>query len=353
MTELTFRRYQEGDEESIITLCEAVYGISTNNDYWRWKYINNSSNLNASYVAVTENKVVGISGAIPYRLKIGDKEIVGGQLTDLMSHPDYRNKNIFLPIMRKSIKDVERKMDTMYGFTNENSFKIYAKRLKYDIAFRVPRLDRVINTKPFLNRMLKRKDLFTKIIGNILNLASGNLLYPKTPSLGKEIEIRECYKFDERFDVLWNKLKGFFTTITIRDSKYLNWRYRNHPLFKYRTFVAERRDEISGFIILRCAEDKGVKRGYIMDLLVEPERKESLMALFAQAMRFFKDNDVDLVRCWMFPHAPYYSLFRRSLFFKTTSDLVVLTTSFHKDISNEFLRDPSNWYITIGDCDSF
>lgn len=353
MTDIVMRRYQKGDEEGLELLCKDVYGISTNNDYWRWKY-ETFWDFNASYVAVYEGKIVGMAGAVPYMIKAMDKEIVGGQLTDLMSDPQYRGKkDIFLPIMRKSIKAVETQMDIMYGFTNDNSFKIFAKRLKYDIAFRVPRLDRIINISPFLRRRLKNDGFLIKVISGAINTMSKNLFYSRMPLLEKEVKIREVHEFDERFDRLWHKLKGLFPIATIRDSKYLNWRYCNHPLYKYKTFIAEKGDVVYGFIILKCVEDKDLKRGYIVDLWIEPGRRDLLTALVAMATRFFKDERADLMTCWMFPHIPYYSLLRKNLFFKRTSNLVMLTTSFHEGISGDFLKNPANWYVTMGDCDSF
>lgn len=352
--DIIFRKYREGDEEDLVTLCNNVYGLYTNKDYWRWKYLNNTFNLNASYVATYENRVIGMAGTLPYRLRLKEKEIVGGQLTDLLSHPQLKKKrDIFFPIMRKCIKEIETQMDIMYGFTNDKSFKVYVKRLKYDTAFRIPRLDKIINIKPFIKRIFMKDNFIAKAAGNTINILSVKFSYPTFSSIDKEIKIKEVYGFDERFDHLWNQLKGFFTITTIRDAKYLNWRYCLHPLYKYRILVAEKKEEILGFAILRCAEDKGLKRGYIMDFLVKHGEKKLVSTLLTKSLRFFYDEGVDLVTCWMLPHAPYYKALRRHLFFKRTSDLVTAVTSFNKDISNEFLKNPSNWHVTMGDCDSF
>lgn len=351
--DVTFRKYQQGDEESLVTLCKAVYGSSSTKEYWRWKYFDHLSDVNASYVAVSEDKVVGMAGIIPYRIKIGDREMVGGQGADLMSHPKWRKRNVFLPLLRSVHNDLKKQTDIHYGFTNDLSFRIYVKRFKYDVAFRVPRLDRVVSVGAFLRRTFRKGNFFARIIGSLGDVFSRYILHPRMPHLDEETELRENNEFDERFDLLWDKLKGLSAITTIRDSKYLSWRYGNHPLFKYRTFVAERRGELIGFIILRCNEEKGLKRGYIMDLWAEPEKKDILTALLALSMRFFRAEKVDLVTIWMLQHSPYYHLFTKYLFFKRTSDLIVLTKSFHKDISNEFLSNPSNWYLTMGDCDSF
>jgi hypothetical protein len=39
--------------------------------------------------------------------------------------------------------------------------------------------------------------------------------------------------FDERFDDLWTRVKSEHTCLTVRDSRFLQWRYRDCPLHQY------------------------------------------------------------------------------------------------------------------------
>ena len=57
--------------------------------------------------------------------------------------------------------------------------------------------------------------------------------------------------FDERFDDLWSRLSSQHPTLTVRDRRFLKWRYRDCPLRQYKTLglLTEDGSRLLGYLI--------------------------------------------------------------------------------------------------------
>ena len=348
--DIRIRPYQKGDEKDLNVMLKTIYNKEVNDEYWWWKYLNNPLGFHFAYCTLLEDRVIGFAGGIPYRIQYQGQEIRGAQLTDLMVDPTVRNKNIFSPIKKASTADIMKKMDIMYGFTNENSYKIYART--YDVAYKVPRMDKVLNVGVILRDRIKIRPV-ADALGSIGNFGLRIFNVLKSSFTAKGLAIKEINEFDERYDDFWKNISRHFKIAHIRDHRYLNWRYKQHPLFRYTAYAVQEENNILGYVVLK--DDPGkIHRGLVMEFLAFQDRQDVQNLLLVKTVDHFSKLGADHITCWMFPHAPYYKAFRRHLFFPHSGNLIVLTTSYNEQkVSKEYLKDPLNWYVSYGDDDSF
>ena len=150
-----------------------------------------------------DNQIVGSHSIRPFKLKIKNREYLGGLTYDTMTNPTNRKKGIFVSLATKTHQEAkERKYNFVMGFANENSIHGYKKRLGH-------------------------KELGPINFVRITESDFGIKDYPKVydhwfpRNLGK---LNQEYKIIKKFPVRIE-----------RDNKFINWRYKNNPISRYMT----------------------------------------------------------------------------------------------------------------------
>jgi hypothetical protein len=99
----------------------------------------------------------------------------------------------------------------------------------------------------------------------------------------------------------------------VRDAAYLNWRYRQNPLRRYRILAAERGDSLAGYAILSL--DHGRLVAEMVEWLVAPGEEAAGLALLAAVTELARREACALLQVWMLPqHTLYVRLLRASGF---------------------------------------
>ncbi|MEW6585279.1 MAG: GNAT family N-acetyltransferase [Nitrospirota bacterium] len=358
VSEPIFRKYRTGDEWGLTLLAKAVWGSDYSEEYWRWKYVDNPARDNHSYVAECRGEIVGFSGCIPWKIGVSGKEAIGAQMTDMMVHPEWRRKDIYFPLNRCVLEEIKRYADLQYGFTNPSSFRIYKKRFKYD-GFSPVKMQKVVNTRLLVwqgIRKLKPAD-----VKRVISVVPRTIAYMAGTSsgrfghAGKKVEIKRLQHFDDRFDEFWIRVRQDLKIATIRDRRYLDWRYLKNPERRYTILSAEQGGVLAGFAVLRSEETEGMMRGMVVDFLVAPAYEDSAVSLLEESLKFFRDENAALVNLWISSeHNDIFKLLAAKGFSaKQVQEVIVLLKSFTPNIESAFLRDPANWYLTMGDCEVF
>jgi len=350
--EVEVRPYQKGDEKDLNVILRKIYHREVNDAYWWWKYLENPLGSHFSYCALLDDRVVGFAGAIPYRIKAGDHEIIWTQLMDLMVEPDLQGKKVFSALLKANQIHIMKELPILYGFTNENSFRVYHGVENVYNVYNVPRMIKVLNTGALIKTKIS-SDIVANAVGSLGNL--GLRISEKLQSSIKksELNLQRIDKFDSRFDEFWEKIRSHFQIAHVRGSQYLEWRYSRHPLIQYTAYAVTENDHIWGFVVLRDVPGE-INRGFILEFLALPERQDVQDLLLNKAVEHFRDCGVDIITAWMFPHAPYYKAFQRHMFFSRPGDLIVLFQFFREEkVSKEFIKNPLNWYVSCGDHESF
>jgi hypothetical protein len=159
-----------------------------------------------------------------------------------------------------------------------------------------------------------------------VNRMSQRFDWPKNSTKSDDrLKVVETKDFDSRFETFWHKVcKENESILVERDRAYLRWRYSDHPENQYTTYMCEKNDEVVGYIVVSVEKNMSIENGRkgrlsignITDLLTLPSMTNSAFPLVSVAVDHFKNEDVDIARCWMFKRYPYHEILRKFGFYE-------------------------------------
>jgi hypothetical protein len=207
---------------------------------------------------------------------------------------------------------------------------------------------KVLNPIPYVQRKMGVR-FPAEAVGSVSKRVMA-WLYRRKFVAHPNVDTVEVARFDPRFDEFWHKEAVHYPIAVVRDSKYLNWRYVDGPNF-YKIFCVEKDRMIKGFVVLKCVQDGGIKRGKIVDILVEWGQETVAELLVERSVSYFAGENVDLITGWIFEHWPVFEIFRKRGFAKRKAPHYLVVNSQFVDIPKEYFLDMSKWYVTMGDSD--
>ncbi len=359
MDDITIRMYRDGEETEINDLFNSIFNEKRPIEEWIWKFKGNPlSGINLISVAERDGKIVGQYACIPCLFKYKDRIVKVSYVVDNFVLPEFRGgvKGTQWRMFRLDCEvSVNENISYGMGFPNRETYIIGKRFLKYSDFGSVPVLFKRLNWRlaienrfpwlpPFIiNTAGKLSNQGYKILASTLNR--------KSPG---GLKIRTVDSFDDKFDAFWDKVKGQYGIIGVRDRRYLQWRYRK-PGTRYEIFVSEIAGEMVGYVVLSIRQEEEHIIGYIMDILVD-EQVEAGPALIRQALLRFLSGRVDYVRCWMMQDKILYETLRSNGFVARKVDQTIKGVYLifdNKNIEPSYIGDCQNWYITMGDSDTF
>lgn len=220
--------YREGEEHSILALWKRVFGQERDMAMWRWLFADNPAGM---HVMLARNKrtgeVVAQFAGMQLRVLVNGEEHRFAQMVDSMSAPE----------TRQSLSRAGVFTDTVLAYV-----ETWGKAGEESFGFGLP--NRVAY------RIGKRTQGYTDVcqlewrIRNVADLAE-----PRDDAAADSggIRVHVTDTLDPRLDRLWERVRGQFPVMTMRDLIFLAWRYEKHPEKTYRFFIAERAGEVVGF----------------------------------------------------------------------------------------------------------
>lgn len=354
------RAYRDGDEERIFELWKAVNPTRNSSreqwlTWWAWKYKDNPAGNPIIWFAEYNDSLVGQYAVIPIKMKVGNGVFTCLQSVDTMTHPDYRKQGIFEALAKKTYEQAAgEEIHVIYGFPNELSYPGFVKKLDWFDVSLLKTMIKPLNLQNIVKNYISNRFLFSVFI------PSGNLLLKilsinKRPSKVDALDINQISSFDDRFDNFWERISGVYDIGVVRDTAYLNWRFVNVPNTQYVIYIAERRDEILGYIILLCRELRGLLFSYIVDVVTLPGLKNVFQCLILKSIEHSNNENADILFHQVIGNEMYYNILRRNGFLSSR----FIDRRFHfiarvntSRVSETLIRNPDRWFVQIGDSDT-
>ncbi|MDB4881386.1 MAG: hypothetical protein JWL95_152 [Gemmatimonadetes bacterium] len=173
---------------------------------------------------------VGVAGAGPRRMLLGNNEIKAGVLVDLTVLPDHRSLGPALALQKALVTASGRRFDLLYGFPNPKAAAVF-KRVGYSQLGELVRYVRVLRYRGFLER--KMPSAAARPLGWALDAASR--LHAAAASRGRRrlsAEWRDAV--DSRVDRLWSCSEHGAALIAPRNAAFLRWRFDQAPVPRIR-----------------------------------------------------------------------------------------------------------------------
>ncbi|MCX8095791.1 MAG: GNAT family N-acetyltransferase [Caldisericia bacterium] len=284
----------EGNGEDILPLFKNVTPeLEVDIKKWRWKYIDNP--LKENLIAVYQSKdgeIVGEEAIVPFKAYFKGEIVKIGHSVDSMVLKEYRGKGIFKKLAIKTLEEgKERGYSYFYGFPNKNSLPIYTKKLGWISFGYVRRWIFPLN----LNILASKFKIDFSIISPLFKIGT-NIIKGK-------FNFEKVENFDD-IEIYLENLKKHYDIFILRDKEFLTWRYLSHPYYIYDIFK-----DNENLFVLRIKE-VDIKRGTIEEFLYKDFLSFSKIISFS--LKFFIDNNVDLIDIWIKKGDPL----ERILFYK-------------------------------------
>jgi hypothetical protein len=159
-------------------------------------------------------------------------------------------------------------------------------------------------------------------------------------------------RFGEEVDRLWEQVRSGPDVATIRDARYLNWRYAECPDVRYTLLVARRRfgGGLAGVAVLRLGVgDQPI--ACLVDWLVPHDATSAARALLAYCETVAREAGMTQLQAWFPPSGwPAQLLLQRGYRSEPTPYHLVALTKV-PEVSLEWMN--AHWYYTMGDSDIY
>jgi hypothetical protein len=361
---LVAREMITGEEKDIVNLLEVVFQgwphfdlECSSLDHWQWKYMDDILRSSLVVVCEKDHQIVGCHHTGYLRIKIGDNVWLCAQAMDLATHPAYRKIGVNTEICRigeELIKSGKNSANYTYWVTT-NPIVININKKTGNPVFPRP-VSYLISVKDVSSHMKTRsvKNKFFFKMG-IYGLKFLNKIFsPKHKATSVDFKIIYLDKFDEGFDLFWEKISGEYDYIIEKSSKYLNWRYGDKRGGNYRISVALDGDEILGYLVSRVNWHKpDYPEGFLVDFLALPGRADVLFSLMDDAITYFADLNVNVIHSWIIRGHPYEKVFFSYGFIDSRLEVNVSYNTRNDFVApDQFLKaSPSRLHFTYGSTD--
>ena len=309
--------------------------------------------LSKHYQIVVEegNQIIGHEGVIPFSYRFYGKDLNLGFGSNLIVHEKFRSMLAFLQMQNYFFKNYSKLgIDFTYGLVTRKDVLAIHLKTGYKKIVDIPVYAKPLKVKKILNRFLKNsllKSLFAPFLFIPDFLISLSLGF----AVSSKILVKEEEVFKPEWDPVIKKHTDLFSVAGVRNSKILNWRFKNLSYRKYYVFSAYNNGEYCGYIVLRQMNMQEFSSLAIVDLLCDYRETKVFDALMYKTHQLAKQLKVDLVSTISNPNSNFLSLFQKKGFWKTP-EYFTLVADQPKDSPIVFPQNlGKDWHINWFDHD--
>jgi Acetyltransferase (GNAT) domain len=313
---------------------------------YAWLYEHPASAASAWMVKTMTGTVVGATGLLCRKIKIGGREAVAGQAVDMVVDERHRMAGPALMLQRALIRSFEKKgISLIYGFPNEGSEKVMM-RAGYRVLGSFERWTKPLRSEYKLKSMWKGL-LPVKTISLLIDIGMKALSresYLKRDFRGTRIEPQTS--FDRRFDALWEKTSKAFHIIGERTSSYLNWRFGNDLRQPYYIFCfSGGNGALLGYIVYQRRDNLIAVADFCATDL------DRLQALLVKFIHWSRSENIASISITFLGSSEVTDCLKRAGFYKRPSRERVLVYLTGDTGGGPGMLNKDLWYLTDGDKD--
>ncbi|MCB9881775.1 MAG: GNAT family N-acetyltransferase [Planctomycetes bacterium] len=328
----TIRRYEPGDETSMLELFNLVFSEVVPDfqprsmEMMRWEYLDNPAGQRMIVAALPDGQIVGHFGGVPVRVQIEERVTTMTQIVDSMIHPSYRahsmQPGLFVRLGNRWIEEYfDDDHDVMnYGIPIPVAYRIGREYLRYET------------------------------IRELLYLIHDEHSNP-LPAAPEDIEVVETDRVGEWIELLWKPYMETVAMAAVRDATFLNWRFADKPDREFRFYLARTKDkeDLRGLLVYCTSEVEGKIAGVFADWMVRyDDLGAGLALLHAAQAQTQRDEAVQLMGT--FPSScPWFDKLQAWGFRVKVAPWNIVARNRLRPYDILWLRD--HWYYTLAETD--
>ncbi len=293
------REFRPSDKGAVLALFSETFGPSMGQAFeerWNWLLIDHPfSEPPILLVAESNRKVIGFLSAFPTPGLWQGKEIPMFCVLNFLVHPAHRG--IGIPLAKTMVNLPK----LLIGMPNKSSAALWKHLGSKDLG-----------QPAIYTRILDIQALRPKVWHPILTVFSPiwmlvELSLRFSLPTYQDISIKEATDFPEECDDLWacvvhqglvpNVPGRGLSLMTQRDRRFLRWRFLKCPGFSYQILLARNGETLVGYAVTRLAEKRGLRRGFLVDLLARPDQPNATTALLQAVEATFRMQKAQVIHC--------------------------------------------------------
>lgn len=321
-----FRRYIPQDQLQALELWKAAFGKSLDPKIWQWKY-HGTFESKCIVAEHASGQLIAMFGGVLYPAMARNRKVEIIHLWDNMSHPGYRailggRRGLFVKTVDVFIKTFcgDQKAVFLYGFPGERHFRLGQHTLNYGMLTEgAVCLEGVVD------------DLIVSV---------------------KRGSIEKLSSADSRFNSLAKEFDGFLPFWVRRDSRFIQWRYFEHPENTYRIYGYRRgwRNLLSGLMVLSDEADQDT--GVVVDFLLPADETKALSFL-GQMILEWRYLGWKRVRTWIPRGSALLKVWQKVGFYDIPEPIGFIPTGRTFSAQLDWPWASRNLFYTMGDGDLF
>jgi hypothetical protein len=168
------------------------------------------------------------------------------------------------------------------------------------------------------------------------------------------LSVREITSCGAEHDDLWRRVGAAFRCAVVRDSSYLNWKYRDQPGPRYVCLEVSDGRDLVALAVLKILEPEpgyAYRRALIVELIAPPDSRAITSFALDAACRHARAEGADLVVFDLL--CPALEAHVRDFGFdrRPSTRVFLISTEGLPDATRQLAVDPANWLLTRGDSD--
>ncbi|MBN2492113.1 MAG: hypothetical protein JXQ29_14800 [Planctomycetes bacterium] len=325
-TGITIAPYAPGDEHAILACFKKVFNVERSLAHWYWKFRDCPYGLHCYLAKTPTGQVVSQFTCVPVLCRVGSATYVFSQALDSMVDPDFR----------KGLKKPGLFALTVLGYVNR-----YGHEHEEAVGFGLP------NAQAY---RIGRRLLGYSFLHDVVTLYKPHERLAADGAAGPaELEVARVSRFGPDADALWAAAAPFIEVGTIKDARYLDWRYADCPDVDYALLVArDRRGQARGLAVAR-GDYIGTRDAVLCDWVVpadDPEAGRALLVAVESEARRIGAAGLEVLFA---QYAPEYRWLRDWGYEPRETQFIQVARSYTPKVPLERLRE--RWSYMLGDYD--
>ncbi|MBL8738742.1 MAG: GNAT family N-acetyltransferase [Planctomycetes bacterium] len=330
---VVIRSIEPGDEAAVLACHNRVFASGPHGRaarsplHWRWKFLENPTRRMQQMLAVHRDEgVVGVYAAVPVAITLGGRRTFAAQAVDHCVRTEWLRHGgepgLFARLgqafLERWLGTGEDQAPLVYGLPGAG-WRSGARHLGWQIA-----RDWDVTFRELPPGTAARAVPSALVVGTV-------------------------GRFGTDVDRLFDRLEPGLGVATVRDHRYLNWRYADHCEHRY--VLYECRERASG--TLRAVAVYGVGNllrphtSYVVDWLVGPDDGDAMAALLAAAeARAMEDGTGMVCSVWNHMDPRFLRMQEHGYRVRGTPWFLAIASAVH---DTPYFRD--RWFFTLGDSD--
>jgi hypothetical protein len=318
-----------------------------------WHFRHNPAGNGQCWILEADGRPVGTTSLGLRRIQLGGEVVAAGIACDLAVDEAHRFLLPALTLQKELLVSMRGFVRVAYGLPNPRGAAVM-KRAGYHEVFPVHRYAKALRVSPYLARN-RRLAWSAPILGNIADFAYAAFLrLGERPN--RSYTAKVFGNFDDRFDDLWTRVKSQHACLTVRDSRFLQWRYRNCPLHQYTALglLSADQSRLLGYVIYYAEGGSAV----CADIFSESDDREIECLLSAWVCHARQSGLTGMSAACSLPDAVRRGLHRIGFTRRTAPARSAPSPSQNQELSRSLLAHhrlsaddsaTAGWYFTYGD----